>query len=129
MSVLVNFNGTVQDGVVVARNVQGAAPQAPGVSFDLIQLRSGARVYACAMPHAEGPCVAPSHANPRPAPLMTIKIYESNFKNQYRLIVEDRIIHFEGHTMSSSLSYSMLLSRIQRELDYSLKPYRHEGHG
>jgi hypothetical protein len=129
MSVLVNFNGTVQDGVVVARNVQGAAPQTPGVSFDLIQLRSGARVYACPMPHAEGPCVAPSHANPRPTPLMTIEIYESNYENKYRLSFEDRIKFSGGHYGSMTLPYSMLLPEIQRELDRSLKHYHHEGSG
>ena len=124
MSVLVNVNGTVQDGVVVARNVQGL-----GGSFDLIQLRSGARVYAYPMPHAEGPCVAPSHANPRPTPLMTIEIYESNYENEYKVSFEDRIRFSGGLTGSMSLPYSMLLPEIQRELDRSLKHYRHEGRG
>ena len=129
MSVLVNVNGTVQDGVVVARNVQGVAPEAPGVSFDLIQLRSGARVYACPMPHAEGPCVAPSHTNPRPTPLMTIEIYESHYENEYRLSFENRISFSAGHSESMPLPYSMLLPDIQRELDLSLKHYRHEERG
>ena len=124
MSVLVNVNGTVQDGVVVARNVQGVTPQAPGVSFDLIQLRSGARVYACPMPHAEGPCVAPSHANPRPKPLVKIEIYETDDGENFQVILEFYDPSSKtAYAMPLLKPFPMLLPAIQRQLDHSLKDY------